>query len=181
MALAVGVLIVLVNVPLIVTEVGYSARTFTPTWLVISGAVAGAAASVAWRRVRAFGALAGAFAAMAILSLALSVFVRVRTDKFNRAAAAWIAARTVDGATVAVCDVDRTVVNPAPLGAFHLHELHSEWSSWIEYHTGRRVQIRRSGQRYWGARCPDLRGATLVISFPRLVRELSPPDNRYPR
>ena len=33
-ALAVGVLIVLVNVPLIVTEVGYSARTFTPTWLV---------------------------------------------------------------------------------------------------------------------------------------------------
>src|SRR4029450_4638801 len=82
---------------------------------------------------------------------------------------------------VAVCDVDRTVVNPAPLGAFHLHELHSEWSSWIEYHIGRRVQIRRSGQRYWGTRCPDLRGARLVISFPRLVRDLSPPDHRYAR
>ena len=50
---------------------------------------------------------------------------------------------------VAVCDVDRTVVNPAPLGAFHLHELHFELSSYIEYHTGRKVQIRRSGQRYW--------------------------------
>jgi hypothetical protein len=174
-ALAVGLLIVLVNLPLIVTEVGYSARTFTPTWLVLSGAFAVAGASIAWRRVRAFGALAGTFAAFAILSLALSVFVRVRTDKFNRAAAEWIAARTVDGSIVAVCDVDRTVVNPAPLGAFHLHELHSEWSSWIEYHTGRRVQIRRSGQRYWGARCPDLRGARLVISFPRLVRDLSPP------
>ena len=180
-ALAVGVLIVLVNVPLIVTEVGYSARTFTPTWLVLSGAFAVAGASIAWRRVRAFGALAGTFAAFAILSLALSVFVRVRTDQFNRAAAEWIAARTVDGSIVAVCDVDRTIVNPAPLGAFHLHELHSELSSWIEYHTGRKVQIRRSGQRYWGARCPDLRGATLVISFPRLVRELSPPDNRYAR
>ena len=143
--------------------------------------VAGRGASITWRRVRAFGALAGTFAAFAILSLALSVFVRVRTDRFNRAAAEWIAARTVDGSIVAVCDVDRTVVNPAPLGAFHLHELHSEWSSWIEYHTGRRVQIRRSGQRYWGARCPDLRGATLVISFPRLVRELSPPDTRYAR
>jgi hypothetical protein len=174
-ALAVGVLIVLVNVPLIVTEVGYSARTFTPTWLVLSGAFAVAGASIAWKRARALGALAGTFAAFALLSLALSVFVRVRTDRFNRAAAEWIAARTVDGAIVAVCDVDRSVVNPAPLGAFHLHELHSEWSSWIEYHTGRRVQIRRSGQRYWGARCPDLRGASLVIGFPRLVRELSPP------
>ena len=154
--LAVGMLIVLVNLPLIVTEVGYSARTFTPTWLVLSGAVAAGAARVRWKRVRLLGVLAGTFAAFAFLSLALSVSVRVRTDAFNRAAAQWIAQRTKDGAVVAVCDVDRTVVNPAPLGAFHLHEFHSTWGSWIEYHTGRVVQIRRSGRRYWGSPCPDL-------------------------
>ncbi len=37
-ALAVALLVFLVNLPLIVTEVGYSARTFTPTWLVVSWA-----------------------------------------------------------------------------------------------------------------------------------------------
>jgi hypothetical protein len=176
--LGVGLLIVLVNLPLIVTEVGYSARTFTPTWLVLSGAFAATGAVVAWRRVRVLGALAGTFAAFAALSLALSASVRVQTDTFNRAAANWIADRTKDGAVVAICDVDRTAVNPAPLGAFHLHEFHSEWGLWIEFYTGRIVEIRRSGQRYWGSRCPDLRGATLVISFPRLVHELSPPQQR---
>jgi hypothetical protein len=176
--LAVGILIVLVNLPLIVTEVGYSARTFTPTWLVLSGAVAVGAARVSWRRVRLVGVLAGTFAAFALLSLALSVSVRVRTDAFNRAAAQWIADRTKNGAVVAVCDVDRTVANPAPLGAFHLHEFHSTWGAWIEYHTGRVVEIRRSGERYWGSRCPDLHGADLVISFPQLVNELLPPGDR---
>jgi hypothetical protein len=177
-ALAVGILVVLVNVPLIVTEVGYSARTFTPTWLVLSGALAAGGARVPWRRVRLLGVLAGTFAAFALLSLALSVSVRVRTDAFNRAAAKWIASRTKDGSVVAICDVDRTVTNPAPLGAFHLHEFHSTWGAWIEFHTGRVVEIRRSGERYWGARCPDLRGADLVISFPQLVRELTPPEER---
>ena len=177
-ALALGILVLLVNLPLIVTEVGYSARTFTPTWLVLCGALAALGASVPWKRVRAVGAVAGLFAAFAILSLTLSVFVRVRTAAFNQAAAQWIAARTQDGSIVAICDVDRTVVNPAPLGSFHLHEFHGAWSSWIEYHTGRRVEIRRSGQRYWGSRCPDLRGASLVISFPRLVSELLPKGRR---
>ena len=176
--LAVAVLVICVNLPLIVTEVGYSARTFTPTWLVLSGVVAAGGARVAWRRVRVLGMLAGTFAAFALLSLALGVSVRIRTDDFNRAAAQWIADRTKDGAVVAVCDVDRTVVNPAPLGAFHLHEFHSTWSSWIEYHTGRIVEIRRSGERYWGSRCPDLRGADLVISFPRLVSELATSKRR---
>ncbi len=59
---------------------------------------------------------------------------------------------------VAVCDVGRTVVQPAPLGAFPLHEFHSEWGSWIQYYTGRVVTIRRSGLPYWGSRCPNLRG-----------------------
>jgi hypothetical protein len=175
---AVAVLLVLVNVPLIVTQVGYSARTFTPTWLALSGAVAVGAAHVSWKRVRLLGAVAGIFAAFAILSLVLSVHVRVQTDRFNRAAARWIADRTRDGAVVALCDVGRTVVTPAPLGAFHLHEFHSTLGSWIEYHTGRVVEIRRSGERYWGSRCPDLSGADLVVSFPQLVSELMPQAGR---
>jgi hypothetical protein len=176
-ALALALLVLLVNLPLIVTEVGYSARTFTPTWLVLSGAVGAAGAHVRWKRPRWFGALGGTFAAFAILSLALSVSVRVRTSEFDRAAAWWIADRVGNGAVVAVCDVGRTVVQPAPLGAFHLHEFHSVWGSWIQYYTGRVVTIRRSGLRYWGSRCPNLRGADLVISFPRLVRELTGPSS----
>jgi hypothetical protein len=176
--LAVGLLIVLVNLPLILTKVGYSARTFTPTWLVLSGAVAAGAARVRWRRVRILGVLSGTAASFALLSLALSVSVRLRSDAFDRAAARWIADRTHDGAVVAVCDVERTVVNPAPLGSFHLHAFHSASGAWIEHLTGRVVGMRRSGERYWGARCPDLGGADLVISFPELVTELMAPGER---
>ena len=165
-----GALVVLVNLPLIVTEVGYSARTFTPTWLVLSAAAAILGARVVWRRVRLVGALAGTFAALALLSLALSASVRVRTDRFDEAAARWIAERTENGDVVAVCDVGRTVVEPAPLGSFHLHALHDSSGDWIEYHTGRIVEVRRSGERYWGSRCPDLTGADLVIDFPDLVQ-----------
>ena len=174
-AVKVLVLILLVNLPLLVTEVGYSARTFTPTWLVASAATAVAGAHVAWRRTHLLGAVAGAALAFAVLSLALSASVRVRTAEFNRAAATWIADQVPDGAVVAVCDVQRTVVEPAPLGAFHLHEFHTEWPTWIQYHADRRVEIRRSGLRYWGSRCPDLVGADLVIRFPRLVRQLIDP------
>lgn len=164
-----AVLVVLVNIPLIVTEVGYSARTFTPTWLVLAAAAAVGGSRVAWRHVKLVGALAGMFAAFALLSLALSVSVRVRTDTFDQAAARWIAARTHDGDVVAVCDVGRTVVDPAPLGAFHLHGFHSTLGDWIDYLTGRVVDVRRSGKRYWGSRCPNLEGADLVIRFPELV------------
>lgn len=167
--LGTAALVVLVNLPLIVTEVGYSARTFTPTWLVLSAASAMIGARVGWRRFRLIGALAGTFAAFALLSLGLSVWVRITTDRFDQAAAHWIAERTQDGDIVAVCDVERTVVEPAPLGAFHLHAFHSTLGDWIQYHTGRVVDVRRSGERYWGSRCPDLTGADLVIDFPELV------------
>lgn len=173
--LAVGLLIALVNLPLIVTDVGYSARTFSPTWLVLSAASAYLGARVRWRRARLLGVVSGVAASFAVLSLALSVSVRVRTDEFNRAAARWIADRTRDGAVVAVCDVERTAVTPAPLGSFHLHAFHSESGDWIEHLSGRRVTVRRSGERYWGARCPDLSDADLVIRFPELVAELVSP------
>ena len=81
----------------------------------------------------------------------------------------------IDHAGLGSLNVTRTVVEPAPLGAFHLHEFHTEWPTWIQYYTGRRVEIRRSGLPYWGSRCPDLDGADLVIEFPQLVRELTDP------
>jgi hypothetical protein len=167
------ILIALINLPLIVTDVGYSARTFTPTWLVLSAAAAAAGARVGWRRPYMLGVFGGTFAAFAVLSLALSVSVRVRTADFDRAAAYWIAGRVPNGGVVAVCDVGRTVVELAPLGAYHLHEFQHEWASWIQYYTDRRVTVRRSGLRYWGSRCPNLNGADLIVDFPDLVRDLT--------
>lgn len=168
-------LVLLVNLPLILTlpNVGLSARTFTPTWLVLSALAATAGASVRWRRPRVLGAAAGAIAAFAVLSLVFSVSVRLRTAAFDRAAASWIAERTQDGDLVAFCDVPRTVVEPAPVGSFHLHSLHFLDSSWIQYHTGRVVTVRRSGERYWGSRCPRLEGADLVVSFPEMMRAVT--------
>jgi hypothetical protein len=169
---AVAALIFLVNLPLITTEVGYSARTFTPTWLVLAGTLPIAASRVPWRRVWLLGVAAGTFAAFAVLSLVLSVSVRVSTAAFDRAAARWIAERTDDGDVVAVCDVKRTVVEPAPSGSFHLHAMHHPSQEWIEYYTGRVAKIRRSGEALWGSRCPDLHGADLAVSFPELIREV---------
>jgi hypothetical protein len=170
--LTVVALLVLVNLPLITTDVGYSPRTFTPTWLVLAGTLAIAASRVPWRRIRLLGATAGTFAAFAVLSLALSVSVRVRTVAFDEAAARWIADRTDDGDIVAVCDVERTVVAPAPSGSFHLHALHHPSKEWIQYDTGRVVTVRRSGEELWGTRCPDVRGADVIVTFPELVREV---------
>jgi hypothetical protein len=169
---AVAALIFLVNLPLITTDVGYSARTFTPTWLVLAGTLAIAASRVRWRRVRVLGVAVGTFGAFAVLSLALSVSVRVSTVAFDRAAAEWIAERTDDGDVVAVCDVGRTVVEPAPSGSFHLHALHHPSQEWVDYVTGRMARIRRSGEALWGSRCPVLRGADLIVSFPELLREV---------
>jgi hypothetical protein len=61
-----------------------------------------------------FGSVGGTFAAFAILSLALSVSVRVRMAEFDRAAAWWIADPVGNGAVVAVCDVDEWSSNPLP-------------------------------------------------------------------
>jgi hypothetical protein len=162
------VLVGLVNAPLLVTEVGQSPRTFTPTWLVLAAVAALVASRVKPTRHRLVGLLLGAFAAFAVLSLALSVWVRVETVAFNEAAFDWIAERTENGAVVAVCGIERTAVEPAPAGAFHLHALHSEYGGALEYHTGRIAELRRAGERYWGQHCPQLAGADLVVEFAEL-------------
>jgi hypothetical protein len=76
----------LVNVPLIGTlPRQHSPRTFTPTWLLLVTFAALFGSQVRWRRLRLAGGVAGVLAAGALLSIALSVSVRVRTADFTEA------------------------------------------------------------------------------------------------
>jgi hypothetical protein len=169
---AAAALIVLVNVPLIVTLPRYHApRTFTPTWLILAALLPVAASRVRWRRVRLAGAAGGLFAAAALLSLALSVSVRLQTAEFNQAATRYLARRVPDGGVVAVCDVPRTVVSPAPVGSFALHEFAYDWAAEdaMRYYAGRDAEVRLGGP-LWGTRCPEVAGADLVVGFEELRR-----------
>lgn len=168
------VLCVLVNLPLAsTTPRGYSARTFAPTWLLLATAVAVLGARTGWRPGRVATAACAALASIALLSQALSVSVRVRTADFTEESSRWIASQVADGATVEVCDVPRTAVELAPLGAFHLHELHWEWASReaIFYYAGRDVRVERFG-RYWPGDCPALPPADLSVDFAELRRQV---------
>jgi hypothetical protein len=171
-------LIALINLPLIlqVPRQG-SPRTFTPTWLVLAAVAAAAGSRVRWRRPRLLGAALGLFVAGALLSLALSVSVRVHTADFNEKAVRLLAGRIPDGGVVAVCDVPRTAVTPAPRGAFAVHELVYDWAARdaLYYYTGRNAEFRLAGP-LWGTRCPDAAGADVVVDFEELRRtaEVSP-------
>jgi hypothetical protein len=169
---AAAALIALVNVPLMVTLPRYHApRTFTPTWLILAGLVPVATSRVRWRRAPLAGAAGGLFAAAALLSLALSVWVRLETAEFNQAATQYLARRVPDGGVVAVCDVPRTVVTPAPVGSFALHEFAYDWAAEdaMRYYAGRDAEVRLGGP-LWGTRCPDPGGANLVVGFNELRR-----------
>lgn len=146
-----------------------SPRVFTPTWLVLCGTLAWTGARVRWPRRALAGAVAGGFAAIAVLSLALSASVRLRTADFNEAAAELLAARTDDGDVVAVCGVRRTVVDPAPRGAFAVHELIADWSAAdaLKYHAGRRATFELAGELWPGSPCS--RDADVVVEFDELV------------
>jgi hypothetical protein len=170
--LGVAGLLLLVNLPLIVTlPRGYTPRTFTPSWLVLAVAAATVLSRLPWRRPRLAGATAGAFAAIALLSLALSVSVRVETAEFTRSSSRWLAARVPEGGTVEVCEVPRNAVQPAPVGAFALHEFHWDWAAQdaTRYYTGRDLTVRRSG-RYWPGPCPSTPRADLTVTFAELQR-----------
>jgi hypothetical protein len=168
--LGIAGLLLLVNLPLIVTVPrGYTPRTFTPSWLVLDVVAAVALSRVRWRRPRLAGAAAGAFAAIALLSLALSVSVRVQTAELTRASSRWLAAHVPEGGTVEVCGVPRTAVEPAPVGAFALHELHWEWATQdaVRYYTGHTLTVRRAG-RYWPRACPSSPPANVTLTFAEL-------------
>jgi hypothetical protein len=112
----------------------------------------------------------GLFAAGAVLSLIFSVSVRLRSADFTAHAASVIAARTADGDRVAVCGVQRTVVEPAPRGAFAVHEFIYEWAAEraLQYYTGRRTTIYLSGE-LWNRPCPPVPDVDIVISFDELL------------
>jgi len=164
-------LVVAMNVPIVfsVPQQG-SPRLFAPTWLVLCGVVGMVAPLVHFRRQRAWGALAGAFATAAILSLALSVWVRVQSAGFTESASRQIAAEISNDADVGVCGVTRTVVDPAPRGAFAVHEFIYDWAAReaLEYYTGERADFSLAGEP-WANPCPSADDVDRVFAFDDLV------------
>jgi hypothetical protein len=142
---------------------------FTPTWLVLAAAAAMVGAAVRWRRTALLGAAAGLLAAGALVSLAWSVQVRMVSADAVEHAARELAVRVEDGDVVALCGVPRTVVEPAPRGAFAVHEFIYDWAARdaLYYYTGRTATLRLAGP-LWGTHCPDTIGADLVLGFQEL-------------
>src|SRR5207249_1360860 len=106
------------------------------------------AARIRWRRPMLVGSAVGVFAAGAVLSLALSVSVRLITADVDERMARAIAAKVPDGAEVAICGVRRTVTTPAPRGAYSLHEFMYEWAAHdvLVYYTGREARFQLAGE-----------------------------------
>jgi hypothetical protein len=167
------VLILLVNIPVIlaIPRQG-SPRLFTPTWLIISAVLPFVVSEISFKRRTLTGAVAGLLAAGAILSLALSVHVRLRSAAFSESASRRIAEQVQDGDVVAVCGVRRAVVDPAPRGAFAVHELVYDWAAAdaLQYYTGRQATFILSGEM-WERPCPDRDTVDEIISFPALLEE----------
>jgi hypothetical protein len=167
-----SLLVVLVNVPVVlaVPRQG-SPRLFAPTWLVLAAAAAAVGAAVRWRRPTLLGAVAGLLAGGALLSLAWSVQVRVASADAVEHAARELGARVQDGEVVALCGVPRTVVEPAPRGAFAVHEFIYDWAAAdaLAFYTGRHVQFRLAGA-LWAQPCPAAPEVDLVVPFDELLR-----------
>jgi hypothetical protein len=165
-------LVVLVNVPVVlaVPRQG-SPRVFTPTWLVLAAAAAAVGSAVRWRRGALLGAAAGLLAGGALLSLAWSAQVRVASADTVEHVARELGARVEDGEVVALCGVPRTVVEPAPRGAFAVHEFIYDWAAAdaLAFYTGRHVQFRLAGA-LWAQPCPAPREVDLVVTFDELRR-----------
>jgi len=173
---AVVAIIVLSNIVVVFTvpQQG-SPRVFAPTWLVLAVAAGAAGGSVRWRSPRPLGTIGGLFAAGAVLSLMLSVSVRLRSADFTARAAGVVAARIPDGGSVALCHVRRTVVEPAPRGAFAVHEFIYEWAAEraLQYYTGHHATFYLSGE-LWDRPCPPVRDVDAVIEFDELLAEALP-------
>jgi hypothetical protein len=122
------------------------------------------------------GAAMGLFAAGALLSLALSVWVRLETADFTQASSRLVAAEVPEGGTVAVCGIRRTVVEPAPRGAFAIDELVYRWSAQdaLYYYTGKKVRFILAGD-LWNRPCPPRSTVDRELWFPELVRRVMPP------
>lgn len=150
-------LLIAINLPVVlnVPKQG-SPRVFSPTWLAVAALAAVVGPRLRWRRLAAAGALAGAFSAAALLSMAFSISVRVSSADFVRYATEQIAETTRDGDEIVLCDVRRTIVDSAPRGAFAVHEFIYDWASQdaLYYYTGRKVSLELFGE-VWGTQCPS--------------------------
>ena len=85
-------------------------------------------------------------------------------------AARQLGSRVADGDVVALCGVRRTVVEPAPRGAFAVHEFVYDWAAAdaLAYYTGRHVELRLAGE-LWAQPCPDPRDVDIVVPFSELL------------
>jgi hypothetical protein len=167
--IAVGVLIVLINVPVLLNQPRQgSPRIFTPTWLVLA-AVAGLwLVRVRWSGRRVAAALAGLYLGGAVLSLALSAWVRVETADVVEQVSREIAERTSDGDVMTLCEVPRTAVTLAPRGAFAVQDYLYDWAAEdaLYYYTGRQATF-RIHQADGDQDCPE-DNAALVVPFEAL-------------
>jgi hypothetical protein len=165
-------LILLLNVPVVlnVPHQG-SPRVFAPTWMALA---AGAAFAGARARLTPalLGTAIGTLSAAMLLSIAFSVSVRLDSARFVRWASERIAASSDDGDVVAVCDVRRTVVTPAPRGAFAVHDFLYDWAAQdaVSYYAGRNVTIELGGE-ILGSACPPPGTVDVRFGFDRLVSE----------
>ena len=166
----VALLIVLFNLPVVLAYPHATAgRVFTPTWAMLAAFAALGGSLVHWRRPRVAASVAGFLATAALLSIAFSVSVRVRTADFAEASFKSLGRRVPPNGVIAICDIRRTATRRAPVGEFHTSEFLGEWPEYaLTYHAGVTAQIRRGGQ-YWNSRCPDVRGADVVVSFDQLT------------
>lgn len=164
-------LVALASVPVVfsVPHQG-SPRVFGPSWLVICGVLPITASLIRLRRLRMWGVAAGIFAAGALLSLALSVWVRVNTANFTESASRQLAAEVPDGATIGLCGVHRAVVSHAPRGAFAVDEFVYDWAARdaLDYYTHRRASFVLAGD-IWDNPCPSRSDVDRIVSFSDLV------------
>jgi hypothetical protein len=166
-------LVALLNLPVAFTVPHQgSPRLFTPTWLVLAGVAAVLGSSIRWRRRGLAGAIAGICAAAALLSLAFSVSVRLASADFVENASRLLAARTQEGDSIAMCDIRRTVVEPAPRGAFAIHDFLYDWAAQdaIYFYTGRTAEFRLAGE-VLGSHCPPRDEVDILVMFPDLLAE----------
>ena len=162
-------LLVLINVPIALDYPHqHSPRIFQPSWLAIVIFAAIVGSQMRWNHGPLLGAAAGALIAGAVLSLALSSWVRVETSSLVERAMKRIAAETPPGGVVAICGRTRTLVQPAPYGDFSVHEFMGRPSEAYEYYTGKMAEIRVGGYAT-PSRCPDTTGADVVLEFDGLV------------
>jgi hypothetical protein len=163
------VLLALINVPVALTfPHPDSPRIFAPSWLVLAAFAALIGQRVEWRRQHFVGAIAGGLIAGSMLSLTLSSSVRIRSARIVEEAMMAIAAETPSGGVVAVCGVTRTVVLPAPSGAFSIHEFILFPNETYEYYTGEVAELRIGGA-YKENRCPDPSGVDTIFEFDELI------------